>query len=179
MYAEINKINLILSGLKDSATELQQPLTSELERILRNITTANIKIDCAYRLGKYQPDRIRPIKIRFCKMSDRNLVWSSKKNLEGPLYLNDDLSPGTRHIHGLLRKKRNEIQLANPSDTVRIDWKNLSVSSASQNHSLVNGSFVPSPIQNSMDFSYSQPTSSSNSHFLSNPSSGRCHLQQH
>jgi chromosome segregation ATPase len=57
IYAEMNKINLILSGMNDSATELQQPLTSELERILRHITTTNIKIDCAYRLGKYQPNR--------------------------------------------------------------------------------------------------------------------------
>jgi hypothetical protein len=179
MCAEINKINLILSGLKDSATELQQPLTSEFERILQFITSANIKIDCAYRLGKYQTSHNRPIKIRFCKMSDRNLVWNCKKNLEKPLYLNEDLSPGTRQIHGLLRRKRNELLQSNPSDPVQIDWKKLTVSAANHTHTLQHGSFVTAPVHHSMDFANSQSSATHRGHFLSNPSPGPSHHLHH
>jgi hypothetical protein len=87
IYAHNNRINLIFCELSDSASELPETLTCDLESIVSDIASTKIQMDCAYRLGKYQNSRslpTLPIKIRFRTMSDRNLHWNSKKNLQKP-----------------------------------------------------------------------------------------------
>lgn len=160
IYADINRINLIFSGLADSASEMQETLTCDLERILSDIVSSNIRIDCAYRLGKYQNNRSRPIKIRFRTMSDRNLLWNNKKNLQKPFYLNEDLSPATRKVHSILRNKRKDLLQVNPSEVVQIDWKRLIVMTSSHIYTFQQGSFRMEPTHR-MDTNSSQPSSSS------------------
>jgi hypothetical protein len=126
-YMEINKMNLIVSGLPDCISESNEQLTIALNRLLSDVVGRRIEIDCAFRLGLFSDLLPRRIKIRMHSLSDRILVWNHRGNAPKPIYINDDISQNMRQTHGKLRQQRREILAKTPGSDVWIDWKSLSI----------------------------------------------------
>lgn len=117
---ELLKVNLVISGIEDYETESYDDLFSEVVKTFKNICDEKVYIDKVYRLGKYRSDFCRAVKVRFCKMSDRDLIWSCRMQSKNPIFINEDLPASTRKAHAILRKKRNEA--IKEGKTVKIDW---------------------------------------------------------
>jgi hypothetical protein len=129
VYFELNKLNLILSGIPDSSSETPDQLVQKMKPLLSRITSTHINIDCAYRLGKFSPKYPRRIKIRLLSLSERNLIWSHREKAPPLFYVNEDLSPNVRQVQGQLRQQKREILEKNPSAKLWIDWKKLTLNS--------------------------------------------------
>jgi archaellum component FlaC len=127
VYFEVNKLNLIISGLPDSSSETSEQLSAKLKPFLHKITSKHLNVDCSFRLGAFSDKYPRRIKIRFNTLSDRNTVWSLRDMAQPPYYINEDLSPNIRQIHGKLRQQKRDILSKNPSAKLWIDWKQLTI----------------------------------------------------
>jgi hypothetical protein len=147
VYFELNKLNLIISGLPDSVSETPDQLAQTVKPLLTKITSKQINIDCAFRLGKFSPKYPRRVKIRLLSLSERNVIWSHREKAPPLLYINEDLSPNVRQKHGQLRQQKREILEKNPLTKLWIDWKNLTLNPGEKPIS----SAQPHPPQRSMD----------------------------
>jgi hypothetical protein len=127
VYFELNKLNLVISGLPDSVSETPDQLAQTVKPLINKITSKQINIDCAFRLGKFSPKYPRRVKIRLLSLSERNMIWSHREKAPPLLYINEDLSPNVRQKHGQLRQQKREILEKNPSTKLWIDWKNLTL----------------------------------------------------
>jgi hypothetical protein len=123
LYAEINKLNLLISGIFEPPQESSGNLAGEVQRLIQDITGKTITIDIAHRIGRIQPNHVRSIKVRFLSVLERNCVYFHRKKLCHPYYINEDLSPGTRRDHSLLRRKRNDIWKRDKDANIKIDWR--------------------------------------------------------
>lgn len=171
MYSEINKLNLILSGLPDRVSESAEQLTIEINRLFSDMVGQKIAIDCAFRLGQYTDRHPRRIKIRMHSLSDRNLVWNHRTNAAKPLYVNDDISQNMRRIHGKLRHERRDILANNPAADVWIDWRTLSIKQGgrpqqSSSTSSATARRITSNFSSNNNFNPSPSSSQSSNNFL-------------
>jgi hypothetical protein len=127
VYQEMNKMNLILSGIPDCLSETGDQLSLKVKSFLNPIVRNHIEVDVAYRLGNYTPDNNRRVKIRLLKMSDRNSVWSARENTTHPHYINEDLSFNMRQAHSRLRQQKRKFLAKNPTANTWIDWRKLTI----------------------------------------------------
>lgn len=103
LHKEINKINLVLCGVGDPGTqENPDQLYGVVHEILSKLNQQEITFDTVTRVGAFAPDKCRPVKIRFLSMTQRDLSFNNRKNLQKPLYLNEDLPTGTRKAQHIL-----------------------------------------------------------------------------
>jgi len=109
---EIRRANLIFINIKEETNE-------DLFTIIRNIITGNlglnsevIPIDLIFRLGRPKQNYNRPIKVKFSCEYHKQKVFNKRhmlRNLNPPIYINEDLPPLTQEKRKLLRvenKKR-------------------------------------------------------------------------
>lgn len=119
---EIKRCNLIISGVEDSDNENEQNCFRKVKHILSSaVDMKEIDIDTAYRLGSFQTGKTRPIKIRLLRQSDKQTIWSQRRNLPGHIYMNEDLPKSTRNHHYLLRQAAREAKAQNKN--FEIDWQ--------------------------------------------------------
>jgi hypothetical protein len=139
LYAEINKLNLLISGIFEPPQESSSNLAGEVQRLIQDITGKKITIDIAHRIGRIQPNHVRSIKVRFLSVLERNCVYFHRKKLCHPYYINEDLSPGTRRDHSLLRRKRNDIWQRDKDANIKIDWRSKTLKHGSSLYSVKDG----------------------------------------
>ncbi|OXA64555.1 hypothetical protein Fcan01_02740 [Folsomia candida] len=137
LWRELNKINLVFSGIPEGENETQQDLFFKISKIIQQTTGKNISFDTGYRVGKPLSRSSRPVKIRFRSIAERNEVYSNKLKVLKPIYINEDLPHSTRKEHAIMRQKRSQL-IANgqsPND-IRMDWKKRQVitRNSSQTH---------------------------------------------
>ena len=63
----------------------------------------NSSIETLERLGKYNPQRIRPVKVKFGNKSDVDHVLKNKKKLPKDVYIDKEYSKATEKERRLLR----------------------------------------------------------------------------
>jgi hypothetical protein len=143
LYADVNKLNLIVSGILESPHETNTFIAHEVQRLIKDTTGKNITIDVAHSIGKSQPYRIRQIKVRFLSILERNCVYAHRNNLSHPQYINEDLSPDTRSSHALLRRKKYEILQTNKDATIKIDWKHKTLQHGTSFFAIKDGILKP------------------------------------
>jgi len=159
LYIEVNKVNLILSGLQETTNETTEQLIEAVKKLFETSTGRKISIDHAFRFGSAIPKKI---KVRFLSLNDRNATLSSGKNLPQDVFINEDLPPSIRKAHGMLRSKSRELRSLHETD-VKVDWKNFTVASSTQRFKIINGLLTNMNLQGSSSSSVfkhpSQPSS--------------------
>jgi len=138
LHCELNKHNIVLHGVPESNTETAETIATEFFKREMNVTP---EIDIAYRIGAKKVDKIRPIKIKFVKLKERNLVWRERQNLEKPYYVTEDLPIEVRTTKKLLNQARYEA--VKKGKNSKIDWKNSQVAVDDEIFEVVNGKLTP------------------------------------
>jgi hypothetical protein len=155
LYAEVNKLNLLIAGIAESPDESDSFAAHEVQRLITDITDRKITVDVAHRVGKYLPYKVRMIKVRFLNMLGRNCVYFHRTNLNHPCYINEDLSPRTRNDHSLLRRKKNDILRGCKDAAIKIDWKRKTLQYGTTSYEVKNGLLVQkTPQQITMEGSF-------------------------
>jgi hypothetical protein len=155
LYAEVNKLNLLIAGIAESPQENDSFAAHEVQRLITDITGRKITVDVAHRVGKYMPNKVRMIKVRFLSMLERNCVYFHRKNLNHPCYINEDLSPQTRNDHSILRRKKNDILRVCKDAAIKIDWKRKSLQYETTSYEVINGILIQkTPQQQTLDGSF-------------------------
>jgi len=159
IYNEMNKINLVISGLPDSDEESNGDLVKTVRKLIHDITKNDMQVDVTSRLGKYRPNSTRAVKVRFLTMLERNCVYFHRSSLKHPYYINEDLSPETRKDLALLRQKKKEILTSDKHATVTIDQRKKTLvhgpTKISVNQGIVHSD--TSRPSNSMDVDFQPP----------------------
>jgi len=112
LLGEIRKSNLLIHGLPETEENPDQ-LKPLVEAFFTEKLGLTVDFDDPYRLGQRYTNshKIRPVKIRFPRLSIRSAVLRARdvlKNLAPRMYISEDLAPATR----LLRQKAYEQKLA-------------------------------------------------------------------
>ena len=102
IHAELRRLNVCLRGLADSASETPAEVLEVVEGALERMVGEAVLPADAYRVGRFQPDRPRPIIIRFNRIDDKIRVLRGKGMLYGDqcpselagVRVYHDLSPG-------------------------------------------------------------------------------------
>jgi chromosome segregation ATPase len=116
---EMKKINLIISGVADCSNEFNTSLRGKIETLLQDITSDIIKVDAVARIGSYQGDKSRQVKVRFLTIRDRDNVWNCRTNTNPPIFINEDLPFSIRRDHAVIRKKVKQLK----EDNIQYDIK--------------------------------------------------------
>ena len=112
------KYNVLFFGLKEPVKGTPRFLREEKEHenVCRTLTSIDPSIsqtairDC-FRLGKCNPDKNRPLMVKFVRSHDATLVLSKRKNLvsQPGISLKPDLPPAQRKVESLLLKERRSL----------------------------------------------------------------------
>lgn len=109
------KFNLIIHGVQEpcKGTPKHQRVMKDfadvcelLSKLVTNISADSIRD--SYRLGKYKPERNRPIMVKFVRCHDVIAILSSKSKLsaQSGVSIKPDLTPQERQSESLLLKER-------------------------------------------------------------------------
>ena len=102
LQAEGRRLNLCIRGVTDAASESPEELQEVVEGVLERLVGEPVAPADAYRVGRYLPDRPRPIICRFNRLDEKIKVLRAKGVLYGPdcpgelggVRVYHDLSPG-------------------------------------------------------------------------------------
>ncbi|CAL8126972.1 unnamed protein product [Orchesella dallaii] len=86
-----------------------------------------INIESFHRIGKYRATQTRPIRIKFSKISDRNLIYHNRGEIEPPIVIKEDLPFSTRRDYAALHRKKQELHELGIS--AEINFKTRSIES--------------------------------------------------
>lgn len=137
LECEINKINLVISGINEIANETLENLSSTITALCKSITGVDIKLDTVYRIGRQNSSKPRLVKVRFLTMADRDRVWANKSNAKHPVYFSKDLPFATRRDFAVMRKKAKDL---NESEIeFVINWNRKTITTSSNLFRAVNG----------------------------------------
>jgi hypothetical protein len=116
------KRNIIVYGYEEKRRETWLDIDTKLEDLRRKIGFAkNIDYDSAFRLGKKQMSKSRPILLKLIRLKDKFEILNAAKKLRGTnIYIHQDLSPEDRKINAILRTHLKEIKQHNPDAKCRI-----------------------------------------------------------
>jgi len=121
IYYTMNKLNLILINLREVPNETQNQLLDRVNETISNTHPSIIPdIKNAYRIGKVKFDSSRPVKVVFRNIESRDACFQSRRNLEKPIVLNEDLAFETRKDHSALLKMRSDALACNPDESVSL-----------------------------------------------------------
>ena len=73
MLTKDNYRNVICCGLPDDQTDLDQFLTDMTQKCGQWAKSVEPKIDFSVRIGRFQEEKVRPVKIRFCDSASRDI----------------------------------------------------------------------------------------------------------
>jgi len=105
---ELRKQGLILFGLPESDSSKETDLESKVYKLFeKQLKIQNVEIDTCFRLGKKTETKLRPVKMRFVRLRDRNAVWLARLKLTKPYHLNENLTPEARATRKILIDARN------------------------------------------------------------------------
>jgi len=135
LYLEVNKLNLILSGIEEIPHETTDDLLECVKDLLQRAVGHPVAVDHAYRIGL---GTRRKIKLRMLTLTERNAVFKASKNLPASVFINEDLPPYTRQAHGKLRAKLKEMKTNSPEE-VKVDWKKLTIENLTAKFEIVEG----------------------------------------
>lgn len=132
LHKMIRRNNLLFSGIpEDLNCETSADLPKKINDILKNyaVTPAPANIDVAFRVGKYQIGKSRPIKVRFIYQSQADEILSKSHEKDGPLrrariYVNEDVSAIEGTNRYLIRK---ETTAAKRAGALVENWKTSTV----------------------------------------------------
>ena len=82
--SELRRANLCVRGLPDSAREGGPELAGKVHATLEALTGREVPIRDCSRVGRYDPDRPRPVIVQFSTLADKVAVLRSKGVLYGP-----------------------------------------------------------------------------------------------
>lgn len=136
---EIRKMNLMMSGVTDDGNESEEDLRIKATLIVKTLTGKPIQFDICHRVGKHRPSLTRNIRIRFNKMSDRDLVWSNRMKSKPPIYINEDLPPVTRKAHAIMRNRLRELRAADPDNKPTVIWSQKTIKTESVTYQFHDG----------------------------------------
>lgn len=94
------KINLLILGLPESEKDDTEDLVNSF--IKKRMAIPDVKVDIAYRLGKTDSHKPRPILAKFKEMAHRNKVWFSKSKIsqkEGKAWIQEDLPKAVKNSY--------------------------------------------------------------------------------
>lgn len=117
--------NLIIRGIPEGNYQNVELIVREFFAEMLN--AHDIPIERVHRLGKYFPNRTRPIIIKFSFFKDREMIWDCRDRLKySKFFLDEDFSPAVQAIRRKLypvlaeaKRRRHKGQLV--KDKVRID----------------------------------------------------------
>jgi len=149
------KYNLLIFGLKESSkgTPRFRRETKDFSDVCSILTSVDTSIspqavrDC-FRLGKYKPDKDRPIMVKFVRSHDVVSVLSNRKNLASHpgISIKPDLSPAQRKAESiLLKERRSLINSGVAKEDIKIKGNALLVNKAKYGHA-VGDAFQRNPI---------------------------------
>jgi len=123
---ELRERNIIICGIQDDADETDEDLVNAINRVMPETDDDNeITIESFYRIGPYKADRNRPIRVKFQKLSDRNLVYYNRNEIDPSIYVKEDLPYSMRRDHAALHEKKKE--LVDLGASVSINFKQRTV----------------------------------------------------
>lgn len=108
---EIRRINLIVSGIGDSASQNPIELEAEVSSIFRNITGRTITFSKIVRIGSFKVDKTRLVKVCFRDITDRDMVYLNRQKTVPPVYINEDLPQSIQKANGILRRKSRQLRI--------------------------------------------------------------------
>ena len=138
------KYNLLIFGLKESTkgTPRFRRESKDLSDVCNILTTVDSSIspqavrDC-FRLGKYNPNKDRPIMVKFVRSHDVVTVLSNRKNLsQSPgISIKPDRTPRQRKVESvLLKERRSLINSGVAKEDIHIKGNSLLVKKAKHGH---------------------------------------------
>lgn len=97
---DARKINLLIIGVPESGNEDTKGVVSSF--FSKRMAISDVKADIAYRLGKADSHKPRPIFVKFKEMADRNKIWFSKSKIsqeEGRAWIQEDLPKAVKNSY--------------------------------------------------------------------------------
>ena len=96
LHIQLKKQYLVIHGIEEKSREDTRATTCQF--IQNKLKLNNIDVDSAYRIG-FNNSKLRPIRVRFVKLSERDLVWANRSKLEKLFFINEDPPFQTRQNH--------------------------------------------------------------------------------
>lgn len=98
--------NIVISGIPESANEYDIEKMAAVKSVIEKCGVTNVFLDDVFRLGKPQPNKIRPMLVKFCSTLDKRAVLRGAAGLKGTgIYVNNDLTKDEQATEKLLRSK--------------------------------------------------------------------------
>jgi len=134
LSVEIRRKNILFMGVADSKDETDDDCKAKVENIITNkLELEDIEIDIAYRVGRFQEQKERPIKIHLVLQGDRNLIFAAKAKLrknddqDKAIFIVEDLPNNVRIANKLLRNKLKECADKNIKAKINYKAKEINV----------------------------------------------------
>lgn len=112
LYRNLNKNNLIISGVNEESTETGDSLIEFINELASEKLGKKINMYNAYRMGVKTANQPRPVKFTVLDPRDRDYLWANKKQLGHPHYVSEDLHKNERKRNGriikFVKEKREE-----------------------------------------------------------------------
>lgn len=150
LWKEICRPNLVFMGIKDQLGETREDLKSKVKQIIKITLNKEINFDTAFRVGNYTNDKMRPVKVKFLTVSERDEVADSRRQFKPPVYINDDLPLSVRRDHAILRNQKKQL-IAEGADpkAIKIDWDRKRMQFGTKIGNIVNGNIFIKDIRKS------------------------------
>ncbi|CAL8112814.1 unnamed protein product [Orchesella dallaii] len=98
--------NQILNENGESSEEFD----SADEKSENGETEVEIRPDKAFRINKFNADKIRNIKVKFSTISSRDIIFQNRDNAPDPISIKPDIPFTIRRDHAVLKKKEFELK---------------------------------------------------------------------
>ena len=110
------KSNLVVFGMKECESGVNRGvhIITDTENVVQVFNEVNPKIhssdikDC-FRLGKYKPDKVRPLLIKFHQKWKPDYILSRRSSLSSKVYIQPDLPAAVHKIKSILYKERRSL----------------------------------------------------------------------
>ncbi len=104
LYRSINKNNLVITGIIEKENESGSSLIESINELLGDKIGKEMTLHNAYRIGSKSTSEPRQIKVTFIDPREREHLWTNKKLLGHPYYVNEDLHKSERIRNGKIMK---------------------------------------------------------------------------
>lgn len=137
MYAK----NLIFHGIAEEKNETQVDVFNKIVNIIKDVTKMTIHPDIVFRTGAFNTKSIRPVRVSFDKLSERNFVFEHRESFPETISVKADLPKTVRVDHAILMKKKSEVE-ASSAGSCKIDFKKRSISVSNGDQFIVRNGMI-------------------------------------
>jgi hypothetical protein len=114
LHQELKKNNIIVFGIPEVSGE-----TTDVQKVIEGLSNslkiAQIDYNDAFRIGKYNKDKARPLLVKLLRYRDKQAIFNAAKNLKGSsVSISNDKTKEARIADAALRRKKSEIQSSHP-----------------------------------------------------------------